>query len=53
MMHDVAPSNYCIELPAGARRHGGRAAAPGKAPAAAHACVRHLCLWRREIGSCP
>lgn len=36
----TAPSNYCIELPAGARSGRGDHAASGGAPAAAHACVR-------------
>jgi hypothetical protein len=34
-----AHSNYCIELPAGAASASGAHAAPGTAPAAAHACV--------------
>jgi hypothetical protein len=32
-------SNYCIELPAVARRRMGKTTARGGAPAAAHACV--------------
>jgi hypothetical protein len=36
----LGASNYCIELPAVARRRTGKTAATGGAPAAAHACVR-------------
>jgi len=40
MMFVVAPSNYRIELPAGAGSGRGGGAALVQAPAAAHACVR-------------